>query len=178
MSQDIGDLPGRRVILVISDGADRHSVNDWLTVARFAGNKSIAIFGIRPVYSPTAMTASGFDDGWLTTVESDPFGMLCGSSGGLVLDGDKSKRMMAGQIQRLITMLRNRYIIEFPRPANGTAGFYGSMCRSRDPSAIVRPAGIAFPPRERDPKQPDGTVPQDPSQMPLVGSKHEETKPK
>ena len=178
MSQDIGDLPGRRVILVISDGADRHSVNEWLTVARFAGNKSIAIFGIRPMYTPTAITGSDFNDGWLTTAASDPFGMLCGASGGLVLDGDKSKRMMAGQIQRLMTMLRDRYILEFPRPANGSAGFYWFDVQVRDPTAIVRAAGIAFPPRAGDPKQPDGTVPQDPSQMPLVGSKHEETKPK
>jgi hypothetical protein len=178
VSQDIADLPGRRVILVISDGADRHSVNDWLTIARFAGTKSIAIFGIRPVYSPTAITGSAFNDGWLTTVESDPFGMLCGTSGGLVLDGDKSKRMMSGQIQRLMTMLRNRYILEFPRPANGTAGFYAFDVQVGDPSAIIRSAGISFPPRERDPKQPDGTVPQDPSQMPLVGSKHEEKQPK
>ena len=178
ISQDIGDLPGRRVVLVITDGADRHSVNDWLTVARFAGNKSIAIFGIRPVFTPASLTGSGFNDGWVTTVESDSFGRLCGTSGGLVLDGDRSKKFMAGQIQRMVTMLHNRYILEFRRPANGTAGFYAFDVQVKDPSAIIRPAGIAFPPRERDPKQPDGTVPQDLSQMPLVGSKHEQNQPK
>jgi hypothetical protein len=182
VSQDMGDLPGRRVVLVISDGEDRHSTNDWLTVARFAGNKSVAIFGIRPVRTPTGTTkgysGSDFNDGWLTVEESDSFGRLCGTSGGSVLDGDRSKRLMSGQIQRLMTMLRNRYIIEFPRPANGSAGFFAFEVQAKDPTAIIRAAGIAFPPREGDPKQPDGTVPQDPSQMPLVGSKHEQNQPK
>ena len=85
---------------------------------------------------------------------------------------------MAGQIQRLMTMLHNRYIVEFPRPANGSAGFYAFDVQVKDPTAIIRSAGIAFPPREKDPKQPDGTVPQNPSQMPLVGSRHEENQPK
>jgi hypothetical protein len=77
-----------------------------------------------------------------------------------------------------MTMLRNRYIIEFPRPANGSAGFFAFEVQVKDPTAIIRSAGIAFPPREGDPKQPDGTIPQDPSQMPLVGSKHEQNQPK
>jgi hypothetical protein len=182
VSQDIGDLPGRRVVLVVSDGADRHSTNDWLTVARFAGNKSVAIFGIRPVSTPIGTTkgysGSNFNDGWVTVEESDSFGRLCGTSGGLVLDGGSTKRMMAGQIQRLMTMLRDRYIIEFPRPANGSPGFYAFEVKVKDPTAIIRSAGITFPPREKDPKQPDGTVPQNTSEMPLVGSKHEENQPK
>ena len=182
VSQDISDLPGRRVVLVISDGADRHSVNDWLAVARFAGNKSIAIFGIRPVRPPTGTTkgysGSDFDDGWVTVTESDSFGRLCGSSGGVVLDGGSSKKMMAGQIQRFMAMLRERYIVEFPRPANGSAGFYAFDVQVKDPTAIIRSAGVAFPPRERDAKAEPGTVPQDESKMPLVGSKHEANQPK
>ena len=146
VSQDIGDLPGRRVILVISDGADRHSVNEWLTVARFAGNKSIAIFGIRPMYSTHRdYSDQDFNDGWLTTAASDPFGMLCGASGGLVLDGDKSKRMMAGQIQRLMTMLRDRYILEFPRPANGSAGFYCVRCAGQRSDGDCPGCGYRLP---------------------------------
>lgn len=182
VSRDVGELPGRRVVLVISDGADRHSVSDWLSVARFAGNKSVAIFGIRPVTAPTGTikgySGSDFNDGWLTVEESDSFGSLCGTSGGLVLDGGSSKKMMAGQIERMVTMLRNRYILEFPRPANGSAGFFVFDVKVKDPMAIIRSAGIAFPPREGDPKQPDGTVPQNTSQMPLVGSKHEQSQPK
>jgi len=182
MSQDIGDLPGRRVILVISDGTDRHSTNDWLRVARFAGNKGVAIFGIRPVRTPTGTTkgysGTEFNDDWLTTAESDEFGRLCGTSGGLVFDGESTKKMMTGQIERFMTMLRDRYIVEFRRPANGLPGFYAFDVKVKDPAAIIRSAGIAFPPRERDPKQPDGTVPQDSSQLPLVGSKHEQNQPK
>jgi hypothetical protein len=114
----------------------------------------------------------------MTTEESDPFGRVCGSSGGLVLDGDRSKKLMAAQIGRLVTMLRNRYIIEFPRPANGSAGYYSLKVQINDPTAIVRPAGVAFPPRAREAKTPEGTVPQDESKMPVVGTKPGNDQPK
>jgi len=176
VAQDIGDSPGRRVILVVSDGSDRHSVNNnWSTVARFAGSKSITVFGIRPagkhtdieVYDPFKAPGA---HGWWTMTEADPFGMLCGSSGGLVLAVGKKTKEMSGQIQRVMTMLHNRYILEFPRPANGGPGLYSIKVTINDPKAIIRPSGVAFPPRERDPKLPEGTLPQDESKMPVVGS--------
>jgi len=40
-----------------------------------------------------------------------------------------------------------------------------------DPMAIIRPSGVAFPPRARDPELPEGTLPQDDSKLPVVGSK-------
>lgn len=177
VAKDIGDSPGRRVILVVSDGADRHSVNNnWSTVARFAGSKSITVFGIRPV---TKQTAIGLFDpfsepgahGWWTMTDADPFGMLCGSSGGLVLAVDKGTNGMTGQIKRVMTMLRDRYILEFPRPVNGGPGLYSINVFINDPMAIIRPAGVAFPPRARDPEPTEGTLPEDVSKMPLVGSK-------
>lgn len=181
VAQDIGELPGRRVVLVVTDGTDRHSLNDWLGVSRFAGNKSTAVFGIRPtgpaqVYGRAASN-TGFNDGWIAVEEADTFGKICASTGGVVLDGDPSKRFMAGQIQRLMTMLRDRYIIEFPRPANGLPGFYSIDVQIKDPSAILRPAGVAFPPREREAKTQEGTIPQDESKMPVVG-KHQDQPPK
>lgn len=95
-----------------------------------------------------------------------------------MLDAISSNRFMVRQIERLTTILRNRYIIEFPRPANGSAGYYAIDVKIEDPSAIIRPAGVAFPPRERDPQKPEGTLPSDRSQMPLVGSKPGSIQPK
>lgn len=175
VAQDIGDLPGRRVILVLSDGADIHSANTWSTVERFAGSKSITVLGLRPVAKHAVIDlfdpfqASGAH-GWWTMTKADPFGMLCGSSGGLVLAVDKGTDGMSGQIQRLMTMLRNRYILEFPRPANGGPGLYSINVTISDPKAIVRPAGVAFPPRDRDAAPPEGTLPSDESKMPVVGT--------
>jgi hypothetical protein len=177
VAQDIGDLPGRRVILVLSNGADRHSVNNnWSNVARFAGSKSITVFGIRPVAKHAEIGL--FDPfsepgahGWWTKTDADPFGRLCGSSGGLVLPVGKGTNAMTGQIRRVISMLRDRYILEFPRPVNGGPGLYSINVTINDPMAFIRPAGVAFPPRDRNPKLPDGTLPQDASKMPVVGSK-------
>jgi len=178
VAQDIGDSPGRRVILVVSDGADRHSVNNnWSTVDRYAGSRSITIFGIRPgqehkeigLYDPFSEPGA---HGWWTMTEADPFGMLCGSSGGVVLVAGKGTGAMSGQVQRVMTMLRNRYILEFPRPVNGGPGLYPIKVMIDDPKAIIRPAGVAFPPRDRDPQLPEGTLPQDESKMPVAGSNH------
>ncbi len=177
VAKDIGDSPGRRVILVLSDGADRRSVNNnWSNVARFAGGKSITVFGIRPV--PKHNDIGVFDPfsepgahGWWTMTDADPFGRLCGSSGGLVLAVDKGTNGMTGQIRRAISMLRDRYILEFPRPVNGGPGLYSINVTINDPKAIIRPAGVAFPPRDRDARLPAGTLPQDASKMPVVGSK-------
>lgn len=182
VAQNIGELPGRRVVLVISDGADRQSVNDWMAVARFAGSRSITVFGLRPIsrlsWAPRISGNSKFDPGWVSTEWDDSFGSLCGSTGGLVLDAFSSKKFMARQIQRLMAILRNRYIIEFPRPANGSSGYYSIDVKIGDPSAIIRPAGVAFPPRDRDAQKPEGTLPSDTSQMPVVGSKPPDAQPK
>jgi hypothetical protein len=182
VAEDIGKLPGRRVILVISDGADRRSVNDWLAVSRYADDRSVAVFGMRPLQTASgagrSRSGSTYDDAWVMTEASDPFGSLCGSTGGLVLDAYGSKKFMAGQIQRLMTILRDRYIIEFRRPANGSVGYYAIDVKIGDPSAIIRPAGVGFPPRERDPQGPEGTLPTDTSQMPLVGPKQQDAPPK
>ena len=178
VARDIGDSPGRRVILVISDGDDHRSVySNWLDVARFAGSKSITIFGIRPVTKHTEVDIyDPFADpgahGWWTMTSADPFGMLCGSSGGTVLAVGKGTKEMSGQVQRVMTMLRNRYILEFPRPVNGGPGLYSIKVMIDDPKAIIRPAGVAFPPRDRDPQLPEGTLPQDESKMPVAGSNH------
>lgn len=177
VAQDIGDSPGRRVVLVISDGTDRHSLNNnWSNVARFAGSKSITIFGIRPVAKQTEIGLyDPFNEpgahGWWTMTDADPFGMLCGSSGGLVLAVNKGANGMTGQIRRVITMLRDRYILEFPRPLNGGPGLYSIKVTTNDPKAFIRPAGVAFPPRTRNPELPEGTLPEDQSKMPVVGSK-------
>ena len=150
--------------------------NNWSNVERFAGSKSITVLGLRPaakhaginLYDPFKESGA---HGWWTMTKADPFGMLCGSSGGLVLAVDKGTTGMSGQIQRLMTMLRNRYILEFPRPANGGPGLYSINVTISDPKAIVRPSGVAFPPRVRNPDLPEGTLPQDASKMPVVGSK-------
>jgi hypothetical protein len=92
----------------------------------------------------------------------------------LVLDAGPWNSMMTRQMERLMTMLRNRYIIEFPRPVNGAAGQYSIDVTIRDPRAIVRPSGVAFPPRADDAKVPEGTLPEDESRMPVVGAKRDD----
>lgn len=178
VAEDFASQPGRKVILVISDGTDRQSANDWMHVAQYANSKSITIFGLRPVAEqnrPSHMVRGGTaHEGWVTVEGTDPFQSLCSSTGGLVLDAGPWKQMMTRQMERLISMLRNRYIIEFPRPVNGAPGQYSIEVMIPDPRAIVRPAGVAFPPRAEDAKAAEGTLPEDTSRLPVVGPKHDD----
>jgi hypothetical protein len=180
VAQELGELPGRRVLLVVSAGTDVHSVNSWTDVARYVESRSLAIFDLRPVREvlPNFRSAKELGLVWTTSVSVDRMGSLCASSGGLILSSDASEAMLESQIGRLIRMVRERYILEFPRPRNGAPGdFYSISVKIRDPRAIIRPAGIAFPPRSNDAKQPDGTLPQDRSRMPVVGLDAPEAKP-
>ena len=177
VAEDVGEMPGRRVVLVVSDGSDRNSVNTWRDVERFAGSKSITVFGMR---EPSEITGhfrrSRSDTGFIMQVE-DPFGMLCGSSGGLVFDDGPSTELTRKQFERFVAILRNRYILEFPRPSNGAAGLYDLTVKVGHADAIVRPSGIAFPPRASEQAKEPGVLPQDESKMPVVGQRHILTQP-
>lgn len=176
VAEDVGEMPGRRVVLVVSDGSDRNSVNTWREVTRFAGGKSITVFGMRGPPEVAGHFRERHDPGFTMRVE-DPFGMLCGSSGGLVFDDGPSAELALKQFERFVTILRNRYILEFPRPSNGGAGIYDMTVKIGHASAIVRPAGIAFPPRAPEQAKEPGVLPADESKMPVVGERHILTQP-
>jgi len=171
VTTEMGLLPGRRVLVVLSEGTDFSSVNTWLDVALYAESKSVTIFGVRPLYRHISRQSqrSGYS-GWVTSEMEDRLGSVCGSTGGLLFESDDSRAMQTAQIRRFVRMLRERYILEFPRPANGNAGNYSMEVKIDDAKAIIRPAGIAFPPRASGTKQPEGTLPEDRSKMPVVGS--------
>jgi hypothetical protein len=177
VAEDVGEMQGRRVVLVVSDGSDRASVNTWRDVVHFAGSKSIAIFGMREPLEVTGhFRRSSTDPGFMMQVE-DLFGMLCGSSGGLVFDDGPSTTLTSKQFERFVAILRDRYILEFPRPSNGGAGFYDLRVTIGDRHAILRPSGIGFPPRAADQAKEPGVLPADESKMPVAGQRHILTQP-
>jgi hypothetical protein len=147
----LSDLPGRRVILVVTDGHDTGSKRSWNEVRYFAQTEGIAVFALNfaPVpqmgtenyrpgrggYLPSVGSASGFEN---------PLIELCELSGGIVMrfrDAQSLPRLL----ERFVTMLRERYIVEFPRPSNSTGGDHGLEVKIDKGAYAIWASGVSVP---------------------------------
>jgi hypothetical protein len=72
------------------------------------------------------------------------FQAVCELSGGLL--ATTYPAMTGKTLQRFVTMMRGRYIVEFPRPSNSTAGAHDMRVKiDKGEDAFVRPSGISIP---------------------------------
>ncbi len=166
----LSQVPGRRVLLVISSGVDTGSRHTWSEVRRYADSASIAIFGLRPAVQPAGMR-SGIQSGghFIVWDREDPFSMLCAGTGGLVMTVFSTS--LGPSVDRIVDLVRHRYILQFARPANGTSGQHTIDVTITDSSAIVRTSGVAFPPEDKRHRGDASIVPTDPSRAPRLGSR-------
>lgn len=166
--KSISSLPGRRVLLIVSDGEDHGSSLSWNIVRQYADEKSIAIFGLRSILHAEA--ERGFDvtplsnPRFYTTLSfaEDPYTQLCELTGGLVLP--TSGRQLSESLQRFLAMVRGRYILEFPRPEN-TSGYRTIDVNVTVPSmsTYITTAGVIVP-------LPDPSLQADPTTVPSSAS--------
>ena len=163
VSQQLYRRPGRRVILVVTDGNDKGSVNSWNEVRRYDQEAGVAVFGV---------TVVPWDAKWN---HENSFQSLCELSGGMVLWTDQG--WIRHTLNQFTTMLRERYIVEFPRPANSSAGEYGMLVKIDESSDFIRAAGISVPIPDEAVLADPTTVPSDPSRTPEIGKRHVLTKP-
>jgi VWFA-related protein len=163
-TNQLRELPGRRVILVLTDGDDKGSRNSWNELKVFAQTSAVAVFAVR-----TSAASRHVSLIYSMTME-DPLSSLCQLSGGMVFTTDE--RSLAKTLRRFTSILRERYIVEFPRAHNGTAGFHDMEVRvSKGADYFIRPTGISVPIADpalaRDPT----TVPTDPAHEPEMGTR-------
>jgi hypothetical protein len=166
------ELPGRRVILVVSDGEDHGSQRSWNTVRLFAQSNGVAIFGMTyiPQYS---VGDTGFYAKW---GRDNPFFSFCQLTGGMVLL--TSDLSLGDTMKRFTAMLRERYIVEFPRPANGTPGQHGLEVRAdKNSGNIIHASGVSVPIPDAALLADPTTVKSDPSLTPEQGKQRVITKP-
>ena len=103
-------------------------------------------------------------------VEEDPLTSVCESSGGMVLAGDEWS--LGKTLQRFTSLLRQRYIVEFPRPHNGTAGPHDMQVRvSNGADYFIRPSGISVPIPDPALAKDPTTLPADTSHAPEMGTR-------
>ena len=163
------DEPGRRVLLVLSDGKDRGSRATWDAARASATGTGVAIFGIvassemkMPLVGPRGMMG--------VQAVSAPTNMpaLCESTGGMVLDNTDSG--LASQLRDFLALVRGRYIVEFPRPDTG-AGFHTLDISVDKLDVFIRPAGVEVPIADPELAKDPNTIMTGPSNAPAVGTK-------
>ncbi len=179
----LGQLPGRHLILVVSDGLDDTSRNSWSTLARYAGRFNTTLMGLHtaqpdarssdlsnrlPLYARPVERLVGNNE--------DIFPLLCGQTGGIVLP--TSARTVLRELNSTIELIHGRYILEFPRPRNGTVGLSQITASVPDRRAVVLAASIAFPPRNPVQDADPDAIPSDPTRAPQLGSRKIPTQPR
>ena len=155
--QTLSKRPGRRVILAVTDGVDRGSRNSWNALSFFAQARSVAIFGL---VQPADLR---------NTQNEAPFNDLCQLSGGIVLP--TSANDLGRQLAWAVTLIRGRYIVEFPRPVTTIGGPHILEITISSRDVFIRPAGAAFPIDDPAILNDPTTVPPDLSRTPELGNR-------
>ena len=82
------------------------------------------------------------------------------------------------QGERFTEMLRERYVVEVPRPLNSTPGEHGIHVKiEKSEDDFIRPAGITVPLPDAALLADPTTVPSDPSLTPAMGTRAPMKKP-
>ncbi len=150
---------GRRVMLAVTDGEDGDKPHTWDEVRDFAEVTGVAIFG---------MTYLPYRPGW-GEGQNDAFRLMCERTGGRVLpvnQGDIREKMT-----QFVAEVRGRYIVEFPRPDDSTAGRHSLVVTIEKSRDFVRSAGVSVPVPDAARRADPMTVPNDPAKTPEMGTR-------
>jgi len=171
-------LTGRRVLLVISAGNDAKSLTSWRDDEEHAAANAVAVFALRDSFlfqldggrynasfsQPHSRVASNSADPF-----EDPLATLCLSNGGLLFGA--SSFQFPQRLQQLVSLLRTRYILDFPRPDESDAGMHGLDLRIPREDFIISVAGVSYPIPDPNLKNDPTTVPSSPSTA-ILGKRH------
>ena len=158
----LGGEPGRRVLLAITDGRDGGSKWSWTDVRLRAASEAVTIFGMsesQVPYGPAMLP---------TRPAEDKFNLLCQLSGGIILPGQS--HYAGEELKDFMKMVRNRYLLEFPRPKGLDVRQHTIEVTIRKRDAIIRPAGLSMTVETAEEKAPENQ-PTDPVAAPEAGTR-------
>jgi hypothetical protein len=168
---------------VVTDGHDTGSKHSWNDVRFFAQAKGISIFALNfPAASIGVRNYGAGQGAYLLRGGGSydveyPLNSVCELSGGIVMSMDRSTNL-SKSLERFVTMLRERYIVEFPRASNSTEGEHGLEVKIDEGIYKVRPSGVSVrlpdPAWAADPT----TIQTGPAQTPEEGTRKVMKKPK
>jgi hypothetical protein len=174
VADSLSEEPGRRILLAVTDGIDNSQSFNRDRASQVATTSGVAIFSIAergkippgPVVStPSSLFMSGSSGGRRGGggVSAAPMPTMYGPSnltlvsegtGGMVLETDPHG--LPSTLDHFISLLRGRYIVEFNRPSNLSAGGHLLNVGVGQPTWFIRSAGTSMP--LADPSAPDPTV--------------------
>jgi hypothetical protein len=161
VTQALFEHPGRRVMLVVTDGVDRGSKTGWNELRQYAQSRAVAIFGL--------VQTGDSNRGLMVRNPEDTFNMVCDMTGGMVMTAEQ--KSIAEQMQQFMELLRGRYIVEFPHPVDTKGGYHDMYITIEKSDAYVLPTGIGVPADNPAVLQDPRTVPLDPSGAPQLGKR-------
>lgn len=159
------EQPGRRVIVVVTDGVDRGSKISWNGLRDFAQERGVAIFGVQSAHTNSDPNLSA--DFYMAHAREDVLNSVCELTGGMVLTAGKID--LAKQLRRLMTLVRGRYIVEFPRPVGAPGGHHDMQFSIEETDAFIRSTGVGVPVYDPALSNDPMTIPPDPSHAPAMG---------
>lgn len=157
---ELSKVPGRRVVLALTNGDDQESKDSnetWSGVKVMAQSAGVAIFGVEYVPYQSAFRAS----------RENEFNAVCELSGGMLVVTDKSD--VGPTLKDILRDIRERYIVEFPRASNSTVGYHNLLITIEKSNAFIRPSGVSLPVADPAVLADPTTVPSDPSLAPVQG---------
>jgi hypothetical protein len=80
-------------------------------------------------------------------------------------------------LRAFVQMVRQRYIVEFPRPSNSTPGQHGMDINIAKGTYLIRAAGVSMPVPDAALMADPTTIQSGPLQPPVEGKKRVTTKP-
>jgi hypothetical protein len=172
------------VILVVTDGRDTGSKRSWNEVRFFAQTMGIAVFALN--YAPASPMGVGnyradrggyLPGGGGASAVENALVSVCELSGGIVMRMNDPEAL-SKSLEQFVTMLRDRYIVEFPRPAKSTAGEHDLEVKIDKGVYIkIRPSGVSMPLPDPALMADPTTIQTGPSQAPEEGKRKVMTKP-
>ena len=155
----LAPMSGRKVVLVVSTGDDRASRNTWAGLGTYASAHSTAIFSM-----------TGQRSGYAVQWREMPLWSLCGLTGGLAFPPIRSREFVE-QMNVFVGMLRHRYILEFARSNELTAGGHTVDVDVPHSQALVRVTGVSVPMMDRKTREDPATVPYLEADRPDLGDR-------
>ena len=151
-TRQLSRTTGRKVLLTISDGTDRGSKVSQQELILVEQKTTTAVFGLmtpddmtrgKPevlAYSDIGLLAKAVPD---LPDPKDPFNIVCEASGGVELAA--TRKTLGSSLAEFVQMLRERYIVEYPRADNEVAGEHTVEISIGRRDAYVRSSGIEVP---------------------------------
>jgi hypothetical protein len=178
MAQVLDDLDqqsGRRVLLTVTDGNDTGSKTLWTKIMTQAQINSVTVFGLMPTQTvtfgkPHEVSEIFHVNSPFFTSPEDKFEQICVQSGGIRLH--TSEHIAMFELKEFTQMLRERYILEFPRSPKEKAGAHTlAVSYTKKSDLYIAASGISVPTASEDESKGANTIQADPLKTPEEGDR-------